>query len=141
MIFRYLSLLLAAYLFVLPAYAQDETADGEESATSASRYIDLKPDFVVNYGGVGRLRYLKTSISLRVSGGSAGPSGLRHHMPYVRHALVMRLSRATEEELASMEGRELLRQDVLAVVREVLLGEEGVQHIDDLLFNSFIVQR
>lgn len=141
MFFRYLSVLLLAYLLALPAVAQDQAADGEGSAKPDSRYIDLKPDFVVNYGGTGRLRYLKTSISLRVSGGNKGPSGLRHHMPYVRHALVMRLSRATEEELASMEGRELLRLDALEAVRAVIVKEEGEQHIDDLLFNSFIVQR
>jgi flagellar FliL protein len=130
---------VVALCFVSPlsTMAQDEEAPADE----AGRYIDLKPAFVLNYGGVGRLRYLKTDISLRAGGGLDGFNDIRHHMPYLRHALVMSLSRATEEELSSMEGRELLRQKALEAVREVLMQEEGRQFVDDLLFNSFIVQR
>jgi len=126
---------------VIPAssFAQEDEEIAAEPV--ASRYIDLKPAFVVNYGGVGRLRYLKAEIALRVGGGNDGPIDIRHHMPYLRHALVMQLSRAAEEELSSMEGRELLRQAALEAVRSVLMKEAGRQFVDDLLFNSFIVQR
>lgn len=134
-----LALLLNALLAGV-AWAQEDAEPTEEGAGSA-QYIDLKPAFIVNYGGQGRLRYLKTDIALRVSGGVEGPSSIRQHMPYIRHQLVMLLSKATEEEVSSMEGRELLRQNALEAVREVLIQEEGTQHVDDLLFNSFIVQR
>ncbi len=40
-----------------------------------------------------------------------------------------------------MAGRELLRQQALEAVREALVREEGEHHIQDLLFNAFIVQR
>ncbi len=138
-----LILLLAVNLLMAPwVFAQDEEAvDGEAAVVPSSRYVDIKPAFVVNYGGAGRLRYLKTEIALRVSGGDLGPRGIRRHMPYIRHTLVMILSRATEEELSSMEGKELLRLSALEGVRDVLLKEEGEQFIDDLLFSSFIVQR
>lgn len=136
----WLLLLLSCWLIHAPwSAAQDE--DSAAGAEGSSRYIDLKPAFVVNYGGGGRLRYLKTEIAFRVGGGVDGPNDIRHHMPYLRHALVMCLSRASEEDLSSMEGRELLRQTALEAVREVLMREEGRQFVDDLLFNSFIVQR
>ncbi len=140
-----LTLLLAVNLLMVPlVLAQDEEAasegDGGASASS-SRYVDLKPAFVVNYGGEGRLRYLKAEVALRIGGGDKGPSAVRHHMPYLRHSLVMLMSRASEEDLSSMEGRELLRQNALEAVREVLVREEGEQFVEDLLFNSFIVQR
>ena len=137
--------LLLSLSMLLPAlcFAQDEEAEGEEGAAvgGSVSYLDLKPAFVVNYGGEGRLRYLKTDIALRLAGGPSGQSQIRHHMPYIRHTIVMRLSRATEEELSSMEGKELLRQDVLEETRNMLIREEGQQFVDDLLFNSFIVQR
>lgn len=129
------------FLVLLMGFSGWSMAQEEEVADGSSRYIDLKPAFVVNYGGAGRLRYLKTEIALRIGGGVDGPNDVRHHMPYLRHALVMTLSQASEEDLSSMEGRELLRQAALEAVREVLMQEEGRQHIDDLLFNSFIVQR
>ena len=144
---RFTHLILIGFFGLLLAsasWAQEEeaAAEGEGGpAGGAVSYLDLKPAFVVNYGGAGKLRYLKTDIALRLAGGPEGQSQIRHHMPYVRHTIVMRLSRATEEELASMEGRELLRQDVLESVRNMLIEEEGDQYVDDLLFNSFIVQR
>ena len=137
-----LILLLAAWLLIPQAYAQDEEAMDDPGATGGpARYVDLKPAFVVNYGGVGRLRYLKTDIALRINGESNGGSDIRHHMPYIRNEIVMLLSKATEEQLSSMEGKELLRQNILEAVRHVLVQETGEQHVDDLLFNSFIVQR
>lgn len=136
----WVALCMAVMVVPLTAVAQEEEA--EDSAPDiGSRYVDLKPAFIVNYGGPGRLRYLKTDIALRVSGGTSGPSAIRHHMPYIRHQLVMLLSRATEEQLSSMEGKEMLRQQALAAVQQVLLREEGEQYVHDLLFNSFIVQR
>jgi flagellar FliL protein len=133
------ALLLAVTLLTIPAVLAQE--EGEETVVVSSSYVDLKPAFVVNYGGVGRLRYLKADIALRVGSDQKGPSSIRHHMPYIRHALVMLMSRASEEDLSSMEGRELLRQNALEAVREVLLKEEGEHFVEDLLFNSFIVQR
>lgn len=142
-----LSLIFGLFL-LQPALAQDEAEagdaaaeEGAEVAAGASSYIDLKPAFVVNYGGGGRLRYLKTEISLRVGGGAMGPSAIRHHMPYIRHVIVMTLSQASEEDLSSMEGKEMLRQKTLERVREVLEREEGEQQVLDLLFNAFVVQR
>ncbi len=135
-------LCLTGILAATGAIAQDEPEETEASkAPEATQYVDLKPAFVVNYGGAGRLRYLKTEISLRVAAGPEGASAIRHHMPYIRHTLVMLLSRASQEDLSSMEGREMLRQEALEAVREVLVEEEGEQQVVDLLFNSFVVQR
>ncbi|MFT5579055.1 MAG: flagellar FliL protein [Paraglaciecola psychrophila] len=102
-------------------------------------YVDLKPAFVVNFGGVGKLRYLKTSITLRIDG--RGQSSLRKHMPYIRHTLVMLLTRSSDESMTSMEGKETLRQEALAAVQAVLEAEEGQHFVTDLLFSSFVVQR
>jgi flagellar FliL protein len=136
----YIRMLMVVILGVLlssTVYAQEEGAEGAVEPSSV--YVDLIPAFVVNYGGVGKLRYLKTSITLRVDAG-VGQTHIRRHMPYLRHKIVMLLSSASDEDMSSMEGRELLRQNALAAVREVLMAEEGEQHVTDLLFSSFIVQ-
>ncbi len=139
---RTVAILLSCLLLAgIVGTAQAQEEEGEGGAPGSVSYLDLKPAFIVNYGGTGRLRYLKTDIALRLGGGPAGQSQIRHHMPYVRHTIVMRLSRATEEELSSMEGKELLRQSILEEVRDMLIREEGEHFVDDLLFNSFIVQR
>lgn len=127
-------------LIAAPLQAQDEEGEPAEAAP-VSRYVDLKPAFVVNYGGPGSLRYLKTGITLRIAGGEKGQGGIRHHMPYIRHSLVMLLTKASDEDISSMEGRELLRADALEAVREILMQEEGEQYVQDLLFSSFVVQK
>ena len=134
-------LLVTVTLMTPTAFAQDEEGEEGEAAAEGSQYIDLKPAFVTNYGGVGRLRYLKAEIALRVGGEGKGPAGIRHHMPQIRHALVMLMSRQTEEDISTMEGKEMLRQNALAAVREVLIKEDGEEYVLDLLFKSFIVQR
>ena len=137
---------LIVLLLIMPqAFAQDEATEvveGEEAGPSTT-YFSLKPAFVLNYGGAGRLRYLKTEISLRVKtgGGSTGMMDIRQHLPYIRHVLVMYFSKQTSEDMSSMEGRELLRQGALEEVRRVLMEEEGKEFVADLLFDSFIVQR
>ncbi|MFT5693160.1 MAG: flagellar FliL protein [Oceanicoccus sp.] len=138
-----LTRLLLLFVFLLPLqhiYAQDDEA-GEEGAVTpnASIYMDLKPAFVVNYGGVGKLRYLKTNITLRLE--SQGSASIRRHMPYIRHTLVMLLSKSTDDDMSSMEGKELLRHNALEAVRALLVKEEGEHFVKDLLFSSFIVQQ
>jgi flagellar FliL protein len=128
-------------LFYTSVLWAEEEMPADVAMPQPTQYVDLKPAFVTNYGGAGRLRYLKAEITLRVGGGGKGPAGVRHHMPQIRHALVMLLSRQTEEELSTMEGREMLRHQALQAVQQVLLDEDGEQFVTDLLFKSFIVQR
>lgn len=134
-----LYLLLSVTIGSSSLFAEDDEATSESS--SQSRYVDMKPAFIANYGGKGKLRYLKTEVSLRVSGDDAGENSVRHHMPQLRHVIVMLLTQQNDEDINTMEGKELLRQNALAQVQEVLEGENGESYVDDLLFTSFIVQR
>lgn len=128
-------------------FDEDETGVAEpvsdEIAThpqTGAIYIPLKPPFVVNYGGPGRLRFLKADITVRLQDAAAA-SSLRHHMPYVRNNLVMLFSAQNEESLHSQEGKELLRQEALAEVRNVLQQEDRQGGVVDLFFNTILVQQ
>jgi flagellar FliL protein len=122
--------------YVSPALqAQEEGVD-----TGSSIYIPLKPPFVVNYGGVGRLKYLKAEISVRVQDNDAA-SAVRHHMPYIRNNLVLLFSRQTDETLDTQVGKETLRQTALEEVRTVLKMENDNTGVVDLYFENFILQK
>ncbi len=118
--------------------AQQDAPDGRSGGGEAI-YIPLKPAFVVNYGGQGRLRYLKADVSVRLDNAAAANSVL-HHMPYLRNNLVMLFSAQSEESLKSQEGKEALRQEALREVRELLMNEDQQAGVVDLYFNSLIVQ-
>lgn len=123
------------------ASAKKEEGEGKEGGAATSEYVPITPALVANYGAPGTIHYLKADLALRVTGGPTAQAAVLHHMPYVRHVLIMLLSDQTEESLATMEAKEKLRQDALVAVQQVMQQEEGKPLVDDLLFSSFIVQR
>ena len=129
--------LMVAGMMVSPVWAEDD----EENAAGNISYIELSPPFVTNYGGPGRLRYLRASVSLRVKGGENETNAVRRHTPQIRHIMVMLLSRQSDEAINSVEGRNAIREQALQQVNEMLLAEEGKSGVEDLLFMDFIVQR
>lgn len=116
-------------------------AFANNGSAPSSPYIQLKPSFVVNYGGVGKIKYLKADISLRVDDPVA-VEAVNHHMPLIRNALVLLFSRQTDEAMASVEGKEALRQASLLEINR-LLAEEVGPHIavKDVLFNNLVMQK
>jgi len=132
--------LTATLLIALPSFAEDEEekeGEGEEAVVAPAIYIPLQPQFVVNYGGPGRLKYLKTLVTLRLSDSDAANS-VRHHLPFIRNNLVMLFAAQTDESLESQDGREAMRTAALSEVRDLLQREEGIapEGVVDVLFNS-----
>ena len=124
------------------ALAEAEGGEGGESkAAGKSEYLEMKPSFIANYGGPGPIHFLKVDIALRLDKGEKTGVTVEHHMPYLRHALVMLLSRQTDETISTMEGKEKIRADALAAVQKILQDEEGAPLVQDLLFTNFVVQR
>lgn len=134
-----LGLWIMSLAFGLAASVQAQD-DPSEATPERPIYIALKPPFVVNYGGAGRLKYLKAELSVRVENSSVANS-VRHHMPFIRNNIVMLFSRQTTEMLETQEGKEMLRQEALEEVRRILMEEDKKEGVVDLFFNSFIIQK
>lgn len=132
---RLLALTICLVLIVPLSWAQDE------ETPAGSIYIPLTEPLVVNYGGPGRLKYLRAELALRVDNAQHAAL-VRHHMPLIRANLVMLFSRQKDEDVNSQQGREQLRQLALEETNALLRAEEGEQHvIANLLFNNFVVQK
>tara|TARA_R110001592_G_scaffold177076_2_gene417330 strand:- start:143901 stop:144287 length:387 start_codon:yes stop_codon:yes gene_type:complete len=125
--------------FVSFAHAEE---DSENAPQTQTHYQELRPSFVANFGDTTgkRLKFIKADITLRASSNEA-ISAVMDHDALIRHQIVMILSAQTEESLASSKGQETLRLGLLEKVKAVLKEETGKEHIDDLLFTSFVVQR
>lgn len=95
-----------------------------EAFKEGVNYLPIKPPLVVNYGGTGRVRYIKAEISLRTEDMKSAEE-VSHHMPLIRDTLIMFLSGLTEEQLGSGEGKEKMRIEALAKINEAL---EKVEH-------------
>jgi len=125
--------------FVLLVFSCSTLAE-EGAGGGAVQYVNLDPAFVANFGDVGRLKYVKAEISVRVHGESAATQ-VKHHIASIRNGLVFLLSRQEETAMTTMEGKEGLRKEALQIVKDVLTEETGEAMVEDLLFTSFVVQR
>ena len=106
-----------------------------------TQYVHLQPAFVLNYGAntVGRLKYIRTDVALRVIGAEAAGK-VNHHQAYIRNTLVLLLRQQTEETVNSAQGREQLRQVALDEIKALLSEMEGKPYIEDLYFQNFVAQ-
>lgn len=125
---------VALWLSAGPAQAQDEEEGNKQL------YIPLSQPLVVNYGGAGRLKYLRAEVSLQVHKASDARI-IRHHMPLLRHHLVMLFSRQDEQQVNTQEGRQSLRETAREEINELLKHEEDRDDIvREVLFRNFVVQ-
>lgn len=126
---------LACLLAFLPvsAFAEDEA-----TAVTPS-YIELTPDFIVNYNASGtRLHYIKTKISLRTDSQREGI--ILANMPLIRDSLVMFLSSRNSEQVTGAIAREQTRAEAKVAINETLKEETGTEPVMDVLFFSFVTQ-
>lgn len=105
-------------------------------------YTNMQPAFVVNIGTsqTARLSFAKVEVALRIDTATEAPR-VEKHMPALRHALVMLLSKQSPDQLGGPDGQENARLEALQAVQALLTAEEGAPLVSDLLFTSFVVQR
>ena len=134
---------LFAIFLVIFAQSMSHAAfgEGEEaSAVETQPYVELQPEFIVNYGAGTKVRYLKTAISLRVEN-TAAEASVNHHSDAIRHEIILQLSQQSSEDILNAENKSKLRKDIVNALQKVLKEETGMKLVNDLLFTEWIVQR
>jgi flagellar FliL protein len=122
----------------------DEEAATEAAAAEAEKpaeavYIDLKPEFVINFRDRNnRTKFLKAEMAVSTRDTDVEEAVTRH-MPAIRNNLVLLLSRQIYEDLIPNEGKEALRQQALVEVQTVLEAEIGKPGVEDLYFSNFVM--
>jgi len=127
----------------------------EEKATATPAiYLALKPNFTVNFDVNGRQRFLQTELTLMYRDPNLQKL-LEEHMPAVRNALVMLLSRQVFDELQTAEGKEKLRAEALKAVQDIITKESEAANekdekkkddaklkgtVENVLFTQFVMQ-
>jgi flagellar protein FliL len=125
-------LLRCFMLLIVPFVSMPSFASGGGGPAFADgvNYIDIKPPLIVNYGGAGKMRYIKAEISIRTEN-IDGAMEITHHLPLIRDKLISILSQQTEEGIATAEGKEKLRMFALAEVNKVLHAVEKLQEAEE----------
>ena len=133
---------VGAYFFL--ADDTDETAEFEpgEIETAAPIelfYYDLSKPLIVNFSAGSTMRLMQVSISLLVDS-QVAVEALSKHDPMIRNNLLMLISAQNADELLTREGKDKLREAVLAEVGEILEKMTGKSYVTEVFFTSFVMQ-
>jgi flagellar FliL protein len=121
---------------IVPAGASG--GHGEEGGAKASVFYAIDPPLVVNFEDGAAVRFLQISMEVMAHDQKAVDS-VQKNVPLIRNNLLLLMSNRDYQSMMSRDGKEKLRQEMLAEVRAVQKKQHG-DDIDDLLFTSFVVQ-
>ena len=132
---RFAKLILGLSLLLIFTSAQADDKKGVKDVV----YVTLEPGIVTNYGGPGRLKYLRADITLMAES-LDDQVILEKEAPLIRNTLVFSLSRQPENNVSTPAGQERMKQQLLQDVQEALIREVGQPIVIEVLFTSFIFE-
>lgn len=95
--------------------------------------------FTINLKGGDGERYLHTGLSLKV-GDADSQARLQQYQPEARSRVLLLLSARQPEDLATVEGKHKLAEDVRTTLARPFAAGLPPQLITDVLFTTFVVQ-
>ena len=96
--------------------------------------FDLEP-FVVNLADQKETRYLKAKISLELKGEKVTDE-MNKRLPQIRDIIIELLSSKSYEELATLHGKEHLKNEIMIRLNSVL----KTGSIENVFFTEFVMQ-
>ena len=106
---------------------------GEKGKDKAPSNNVALPAFVVNLADPNSRRYLKIVLDVEMTG---NPELLEANMAKVRDSLLLLLSSKTSQELATLEGKILLRKEIVDRLNQAL----GQAKVARVYFTDFVIQ-
>ena len=119
--------------------AEPVTESVDRSATETAFYVAMPRPFVFNIIGLKRERLVQIKVQLMVRG-SDNQKLAKTNVPLIESTLLQVFSATTEQQLATYEGKELLRSDSLVSVNEILIKYTGKGVVEKILFSGFVMQ-
>jgi flagellar FliL protein len=98
-------------------------------------FVALEP-FTVNLQG--GEHFLQIGLVLQVANDETGET-IKSYLPQIRNSLLLLLSSKTPEQLASIDAKRKLADEILAETR-LPLGPKAGEGIQSVLFGSMVVQ-
>ena len=129
---------------------EGEAVEGEEqflpqetfdiSELDPAIYTPLDPPVIVSLvDTAGSSRFLQLSVQI-MSRSQDAIDNVRTHAPALRNSFLFLISDWTYEDIASLEGKEQLRAEMLEEANVIMLANTGEPGIEEIYFTSFVVQ-
>lgn len=136
---------VGASLFFTGAFSKEMPAgaDGEpqveEALPEEILYYNVQPEFVVNFQGKTRLKFMMIEMSVATRDEEV-LTVLSDHDPELRNSLLMLLSEQDSEVLKTVEGKRALQQSAIARIDEVVAKYHRNERILDVLITRLVMQ-
>ena len=121
------------------ADAGDGEEDGQSDEVMPAIYIPIDPAFVVNFASQGRARFLQITVEVMTRDPKVSEH-VEQHLPVIRNNLMLLFSSQTYDSVSTLEGKEALREEALAVIQQILEEETGDPGVEAVYFTSFVMQ-
>lgn len=118
---------------------EEEEYDGGHGGHGGAKDPVIEP-FVVNLADPGSRRYLRVSLKFKLRKREESEPLLVARMPQVRDAVLMLLSGKTTDQLSTVEGKTLLRSELIDRLNSVLKKRGLKKAIKNLYFTEFLIQ-
>lgn len=123
----------------MPTGAEGEMMAAASPALKAPEYYSLSPSFVVNLQNERGMRFLMIEIEL-MSRRDDTFNRVEQYEPRIRNDILLFLSKLDREAIATVEQRQKIQEEAMAVINGVLIAESGKGGVDAVYFTKFVVQ-
>ncbi len=136
---------VGASLFFTGAFSKGVPAGGgaepnvEEALPEEILYYNVQPEFVVNFQGKTRLKFMMIEMSVATRDEEV-LTVLSDHDPELRNSLLMLLSEQDSEVLKTVEGKQALQQSAIERIDEVVAKYHRNERIVDVLITRLVMQ-
>jgi flagellar FliL protein len=138
----------AGWYFMHGSSAEDGAAPARKEHGSSNKkkkekeappeYLAIEP-FTVNLQPENGDQYLQVAFTLQVDGVEQAEA-IKSNMAKVRSRVLLLLSGKKASEINTVEGKQQLAGEILAVVKAPFAEHGDEQEVSDVLFTSFIIQ-
>jgi flagellar FliL protein len=111
------------------------TTEAEQGQTATLGPLFSLDTFIVNLADAGRSRYLRVTMDLELTE-SADTAKLNERLSQIRDSVLMILPSKQFDDIASMEGKIALRDEIIATLNS--LFTQNV--VTNIFFTEFVVQ-
>ena len=102
-------------------------------------YHNMRPAYVINYLTGTKPRYLQAEFTVMARDEGAIEAVILH-TPLIRSQIVSFLTEQNFLELQTNEGKEAVREGIVALINQILASYEVAQGVESVLITNFVLQ-
>ena len=131
-------IIVAIFWVLLPRFLKTSTeAKASKTDTNISTSVSTYAldDFIVNLFHPSEDRFLRIKIELGLEG-QGTQKEIEKKLPKIRDSLLMLLSSKSVEEISTLQGKLILKNEIINRINSIL----NTGHISEVYFTEFIIQ-